>query len=180
MPHVRFTSKSKRLEGKTVKIKLRHVTADDAELLVNLFALSRGFDLDALGWDPSTQQQFFAQQVDAQRRSYEMRYPTSTDAIVLSDAVAVGRILVDRSGDEIVLVDLCLLPGARGRSIGAQLLADLQTEAARIGRKINLQVTTGNPAQRLYERLGFTVVADQGMYQAMEWVPVRVAMEATR
>ena len=163
-----------------MKIEMRQATADDAELLMSLFASSRGFDLDALGWDRASQQQFFAQQLDAQRRSYEIRYPTSTDAIVMSDGVAIGRILVDRSGDAIVLVDVCLVPVARGRGIGTQLLADLQTEAERLGRKVNLQVATGNPAQRVYERLGFTVVGENGMHHAMEWVAVPVAVGVMR
>ena len=52
-----------------------------------------------------------------------------------------------------------LLPGWRGRGIGARLLAAAVAEGDRIGlERIELEVFLGNgPAQRLYRRFGFIV-----------------------
>ena len=38
-------------------------------------------------------------------------------------------------------------------------------------KPVRLHVEPSNPARRLYERLGFTRIADQGLYWLMEWSP---------
>ena len=87
------------------------------------------------------------------------------DATLLS----VQRILIDHSGPEIVLVDVALLPAVRGRGIGTGLLEDLLAEAREAGRPVRLKVVLTNPARRLYERLGFVGLGDDGVYEQMEW-----------
>ncbi len=44
-------------------------------------------------------------------------------------------------------------------------------EAALIGKPVRIHVERNNPAMRLYERLGFQKVEDQGVYWLMEWLP---------
>jgi ribosomal protein S18 acetylase RimI-like enzyme len=51
-----------------------------------------------------------------------------------------------------------VLPGFRGRGIGAVLLKQLLTAAAVRYQAVSLSVWWENPAYRLYERLGFEVV----------------------
>lgn len=48
--------------------------------------------------------------------------------------------------------------GAAG--LGAACLTDLAEEADRSGRCLHLTVAAGNPARRLYERVGFTRVGE--------------------
>jgi hypothetical protein len=36
---------------------------------------------------------------------------------------------------------------------------------------LSIHVETFNPAKRLYERLGFVVAEDKGVYQLMTWSP---------
>jgi GNAT superfamily N-acetyltransferase len=50
----------------------------------------------------------------------------------------------------------------RGRGIGTALVRALLARAARAHAKVSLSVSTDNPAVRLYERLGFAVVARAG------------------
>ncbi len=53
--------------------------------------------------------------------------------------------------------DLAVVPEARGRGVGAALLAGVEAEArARGCGKITLEVRDDNPADRLYRRSGFT------------------------
>ncbi|MCP4663054.1 MAG: GNAT family N-acetyltransferase [bacterium] len=47
----------------------------------------------------------------------------------------------------------------------------LLTEAEEAGKPVRIHVERFNPAMRLYERLGFTQVDDQGVYYLMEWSP---------
>ena len=49
----------------------------------------------------------------------------------------------------------------RGAGIGSRLMKDLEAEARRAGfPRISLSVSKGNPAARLYERLGYRYVSD--------------------
>jgi len=55
------------------------------------------------------------------------------------------------------LVKLMTRPSARGSGIGSALTLAAEAEAVRLGRTlIVLDTVAGNPAQRLYERLGYT------------------------
>jgi GNAT superfamily N-acetyltransferase len=66
---------------------------------------------------------------------------------------------------------LRLLAAYRQAGIGTAILQDLLAEAARAGMPFRLHVTKLNPARRLYERLGFTTLVDNGVYLFMEWSP---------
>jgi ribosomal protein S18 acetylase RimI-like enzyme len=63
-----------------------------------------------------------------------------------------------------VIVDVALLPAHRGRGIGTALLTPILDEAERTGRAVSIHVARENPARRLYDRLGFVQVADQGVH----------------
>jgi ribosomal protein S18 acetylase RimI-like enzyme len=69
------------------------------------------------------------------------------------------------------VVDISLLPECRGRGIGTALLEAVIAEASGAGKFVALSVEKLNPALRLYRRLGFRKVDDQGVYWSMEWRP---------
>ncbi len=77
---------------------------------------------------------------------------------------------VDRRPGDIRIVDIALLPEFRGEGVGGRLLAQLMDEAAASGRKLSIHVEIHNRAAELYDRLGFAVVAEHGIYRRMEWV----------
>lgn len=57
---------------------------------------------------------------------------------------------------------LAVLPEYRGRGIGTHLLAHLIRSVEGVYENISLSVTVGNPALRLYQRLGFEVCGGEG------------------
>lgn len=123
----------------------------------------------------STQQEMLLRmQFNAQRQHYELAYEALEHSIILVGNRPRGRIMVFRSEREFVLVDVALLPDARGMGIGTALIADLLTEAERAGKPVSLHVAKDNRARRLYERLGFEIREDTGMYFKMESRPQRV------
>ena len=83
----------------------------------------------------------------------------------------VGRLSVDRAGHPWYLVDLAVLPSARGRGLASELLARLQMEASAAGAAIELHVAADNPALRLYLRNDFVTVATEGPDLRMRWAP---------
>ena len=72
---------------------------------------------------------------------------------------------------EIRVVDVALVPEARGRGIGTALLRDLLAEGERTGRTVSIHVERFNRALRLYRRLGFREIEENGPYFLMEWRP---------
>lgn len=121
-------------------------------------------------WSPEQKAAFLAQQFAAQTSHYARQYPgMSADVVVLAGEPA-GRLLVARSDDEILVVDISLLPAFRGRGVGTALLRGLLDEAA-AGRRLCVHVEMDNPARRLYERLGFRPVSEHGIHVLLERTP---------
>jgi ribosomal protein S18 acetylase RimI-like enzyme len=50
-------------------------------------------------------------------------------------------------------------------------MQDILSEAAAEGKKVQIHVERTNPALRLYERLEFRILEDQGIHFLMEWSP---------
>jgi len=69
------------------------------------------------------------------------------------------------------LIDIALLPEHRGQGVGGELMGDLLAEGEEKGLPVTIHVERFNPALRLYERLGFRHVEEQGPYYLMEWRP---------
>ena len=110
-------------------------------------------------------------QCTAQDSQYRQHYPTAVYDVIESGGKPVGRLYVDRWKREIRIMDIAILPEHRGKGIGTQLLLDLQREAAGVRKSLSIHVERFNPALRLYERLGFHVLEDKGVYFLMEWTP---------
>jgi ribosomal protein S18 acetylase RimI-like enzyme len=85
----------------------------------------------------------------------------------------VGRLYLHRRQDEIRIIDIALLTEHRGKGIGSLLMLDILEEATQAALPVRIHVERNNPALRLYQRLGFRAIADQGVYWLMEWHPDR-------
>ena len=59
----------------------------------------------------------------------------------------------------------------RGGGIGTRLLHELLDEADAAGTSVTIHVERLNPALRLYERLGFSLAEDKGVYLFLERLP---------
>jgi len=150
-------------------LALRLEEAEDGPFLRELYALTRAEEMAALPWDRAHKDAFLRMQFEAQTLHYHRAYPEAAFQIVLVNGCPAGRLYVHRGDDEIGLIDISLLPEYRRRGIGSELLRALLTEARRLGRRMTLHVERRNPALRLYERLGFRQLADEGLYLLMEW-----------
>jgi len=147
----------------------RPAAADDADFLFRVYASTRAEELTAFGWPAAMQESFLRMQFHARRQSYEMTYPEAAQTILLCDGTAAGAAIVWRSKDEIRLVDIALLPEHRNRGLGRTWIEGLIGEARKAARPLRLSVLRGNPAARLYERLGFTArPSGDSMYIEME------------
>lgn len=155
-------------------VALRPVTSADEPFLLGLYAETRpGFSLLAL--DGPARDALMQMQYTAQTRSYAAAHPQGTCDLILVDGAPAGRLYVDRDGPDVVLVDISLLADQRGRGVGTRLLGELIAEARERGCRVRLHVARGNPALRLYQRVGFSVVAQDEVNLAMECDPAPTA-----
>ncbi len=155
------------LEG----VRLRACRPDDEDFLYRLYASTRTDILALVDWDDAEKESFLRMQFEFQRAGYAAARPNARFETIEHRGRPIGRLVVDRRDDEIHLVDIALLPAARGRGIGGALIVELCREGARGGRPVRLRVERTNPALGLYRRLGFVEVGDDNVYALMEWAP---------
>lgn len=144
--------------------------ADDAFLL-ELYASTRAAELALTDWTTDQKEAFVASQFAAQRAYYRGKFPEASFDVIERGGSAVGRLYVDRSGGELRIVDIALVPAHRGQGLGRALIEWLQQDAATRAQRIVIHVEANNPARRLYDRLGFVPVRDVFPYVMMAWVP---------
>lgn len=154
-------------------ITLRPAAADDAELLFRIYAATRAEELSPVPWTADEKEAFLRAQFEAQAGDWAERFPEASFDVILAGGEPVGRLYVDRRDDEIRLVDIALLPEHRRRGIGSHLLRRILSEADAAGLPVRIHVERQNPAMGLYRRLGFTDLADRGVYVLMERRPGR-------
>ena len=152
-------------------ITLRPVQPDDEAFLFDLYAGTRREEMAAWGLDEVMLAQILRMQFAGQQGAYRVHFPKADHHIILRHERPIGRLLVDRTGAEMLLVDVALVAEARGSGIGTRLLRALQAEAVEKGVPLRLKVVLTNPARRLYQRLGFVGLDDDGVYEQMEWRP---------
>jgi len=110
------------------------------------------------------------QQFSAMRTYYAEALPETLYVILEHAGLPVGYEAV-RETDVLHLVDLALLPDYQNHGIGADRVRRLQARAAASGLELTLNVEIFNPAMRLYDRLGFEVIENSGIYHLMRWRP---------
>ena len=152
-------------------LALRPVVPEDEQFLYELYRSTRADEMAAWGWDAAQQDGFLRMQFRAQQLGYEAEEGQNETKIILFEDKPVGRLIVARTDDEILLVDIALLTEYRSNGIGTVFIKDLFDEATRAGKPVRLHVLKNNRAMRLYERLGFKTTGESGMHFQMEWNP---------
>jgi ribosomal protein S18 acetylase RimI-like enzyme len=133
-----------------------------------VYASTRTEELAPLAWTEGEKAAFLRMQFAAQHRYYRESYTSSRFDVVLVDGRPAGRLYVARWPEEIRVIDVALLPEFRRRGVGTALLRMLLDEGAERGLPVRIHVERQNPALALYERLGFRLLEDRGVYLFLE------------
>jgi ribosomal protein S18 acetylase RimI-like enzyme len=152
-------------------VGLRSVCPDDDAFIFGVYASTRARELQLTGWDSAQQNTFLQMQFQAQKDSYRLQFPNADHWVIQCDETAVGRMILDRTGLELLLIDIALLPEFRNLRIGSLLMAGILEEAARAGKAVRLHVEVFNSALLWYRRLGFSAVREDAVYVEMLWKP---------
>ena len=152
------------------RLELRPERADDRDFRFHLFCRSRLPEWEMVQLDPPLREQLMKQQFHAQTVSYEQWFPRARFDIIELDGECIGRIVVDRPGDQIYIVNQAIVPERRNQGLGTSIMQFLMAEAAAAGLPVRLKVADNNdPSLRLYLRLGFAPIETVPAYIDMEW-----------
>ena len=148
-------------------IAYRDERDDDLPFLRALYLSTRAEEVAQTGWPIAAQHAFLNQQFDFQRAHYRAHYPAEW-LVIERAGEALGRLYLERAAGDFRVIDISLIPAARGTGIGGAILSDVIAEAGAAAAKVSIHVEHVNPARRLYDRLGFVAVAEEGPYIRME------------
>ena len=151
------------------EITLRDVVPDDEPFLRRLYRSTREDELRIFGWSIEQENLFVDMQYRAQSQTYSQAYPNALHQIVMLGDAPIGRLFTSEDESTLLLVDISLLTEHRNKGIGEHLMRGLLSRARSTNKPVRLQVRKVNRAQTLYERLGFHVTADHGVYNEMVW-----------
>lgn len=144
----------------------------DLPFLRLLYASTRADEMALSGWPQEQVEAFLLQQFEAQHAHYQEHFPGADFALIVStDGSSIGRLYLEERADEFRVIDIALLPEARGQGIGGHIMREILDRAFAAGKAVRIHVEQYNPAMKLYLRLGFRMVEEQGVYHLMEAVP---------
>jgi ribosomal protein S18 acetylase RimI-like enzyme len=145
---------------------LRTADINNETFLADLFYDVRSVEFSGSGMSEMQLKPLFAMQYNAQKQSYNAQFPDAENSIIKLNGEKIGRLLVARNGKNTHLIDIAVLHNFRGQGVGSFLLEKLKAEAESVSLSV---FKTNFGAVRLYEKHGFAVTKDDGMYLEMEW-----------
>ncbi|MFI8323412.1 GNAT family N-acetyltransferase [Streptomyces sp. NPDC085529] len=134
--------------------RLRPGRAEDVEAVAELRAVVLRADLERLG------------RYDERRVRQRLRDGFSaayTSVIETPGVPLAGCVTLRPEGDGLCLEHFYLAPALQGRGLGTAVLRHLLDRADAAAAPVRLSVLRGSAARRLYERMGFTREAEDGV-----------------
>ena len=152
------------------ELTLRPERDDDQAFRYQLFCQSRPPEWDMVQIDPQVREALMRHQFEAQTKGYLTQFPKARFDIIELGGERIGRIVVDRPGNELHIVDQAIVPHMRSKGLGTTMMRVLMDEAASANIPVRLTVaSTNDPSLRLYLRLGFVETNAIPMYVEMLW-----------
>lgn len=105
----------------------------------------------------------------AQQKLVEQAVGHAGTSILQAEKADAGWLQVEETGHAVQLRHLYLAAEMRNRGLGTAFLAWMKERADRKRKDLVLEVMTNNPAQRLYERLGFKPLTTAGNKVTMRY-----------
>lgn len=153
------------------QITFRPITPHDEPFLCRLYASTRDNELAPVPWSQAEKDAFLTMQFNAQHTYYQEQFKQASFDLILLDGKPIGRLYLDRRQDEFRIIDIALLTEYRRQGIGSYLLQKVLDDANTAVLPVRIHVEHNNPALKLYHRLGFHQIGDEGVYLLMERTP---------
>ena len=123
-------------------------------------------------WTNEQKKAFLHSQFKAQHTYYLKNYTGAHFWVIKFNDEPIGRLYLHTAYQEssMRIIDISLLPSWRNKGIGRGILADIMEHAASNERSVTIHVESFNPAMKLYQKLGFSLVSKtNGVYHLLEW-----------
>jgi ribosomal protein S18 acetylase RimI-like enzyme len=141
-------------------LTFRAAQASDMAFLLNLRADTMNVHLAAV-----------AGAIDQQAHVAHILFHFDAAQIVSIKQQAVALLKAYSDEQQWHLVQVQVAPDYQGKGLGSQLVKKIMHQAGTEQKKVSLRVLTFNPAKALYERLGFTVIAQTDIDYEMIFDP---------
>jgi ribosomal protein S18 acetylase RimI-like enzyme len=152
-------------------IELRLQQKKDDAFIEAVYRSTREVELNLTNWPEEQKKAFVMMQSMAQLAEYKTKYPDAAYQVIIYKKKDAGRFYTWENENEIRLIDITLLPAFRGKGIASFLVGELIKKSEKGRKKISLHVDPANPALRLYLRLGFVHIKNNGRHHYMERKP---------
>jgi N-acetylglutamate synthase-like GNAT family acetyltransferase len=153
------------------EISLRDTSPEDEEFLLQVYYSTRADEMDLVPWTDEQKAGFVRMQFNAQHAHYHQSFPAADYKIVLRHEEPVGRLYVHRDAVSLQILDVTIVPAHRNEGIGSGLIQQLVAEATRESKVVRIHVESFNPSQSLFQRLGFSMIEENGFNHLLEWRP---------
>jgi GNAT superfamily N-acetyltransferase len=135
-----------------------------------LFASNRAAEMALMPISLRDKEFLLQVQFRSMNETYRHNFPAARYDIIELDRWPIGRIVSEVQADCVYFIDFALLPQAQGLGIGTTVLAAALEEPRQLKLAARLRAFAHNfAAQRLYDRLGFTVIAEEPPQLILEW-----------
>jgi ribosomal protein S18 acetylase RimI-like enzyme len=152
-------------------IRLRPIEASDEGFLFDVYASTRADEMAQVDWNTAQKETFLRMQFESQHNYYTENYPGAKFQVILYEGQPAGRLYLHHRIGEIRIMEIALLPEFRSRGIGTTLIRKILTDARSLSLPVTIHVERFNPALALYQRLGFHLKEDKGVYLLLECIP---------
>jgi ribosomal protein S18 acetylase RimI-like enzyme len=133
-------------------------------------------DLDFLWWLHRATMRRYVEQTwswddESQERRFRHKFEPERIQIVLHRGSPIGALSIEDGCSRVFLSTIEIAPEYQRRGIGTYLIRRLGGKADAVNVPLELQVLKVNPAKRLYERLGLTVIGETDTHYLMRRSP---------
>lgn len=154
-------------------LHMRPARDDDKAFIASLYRSTR-HDLRLADAEQDYIETLIDMQHHAQTVGYGEKFPNAMYFIVEKHNEKVGRVVVDFGPNEIRIVDIALLPAARGHGFGKGIVQSLQAASASTRVPLLLVVERLNVgARQLYAGLGFQLAERDDLHDLLIWYPTQ-------
>ena len=150
---------------------IRLATIQDQAFIKSLFNSTRQF-LDLADAETDYLDMVKSHQQQLQEESYGQQSPDAMTFIIDKQGTLVGKLILDFGRNIVHILDIALIPQARGKGYGKAIIQAVQHVAMKQSLPLGLSVDIRNcTARRLYASLGFQLAEHHDWYQFLLWYP---------
>lgn len=142
---------------------------NDDQFVFDLFLEHKAEELIANTWPNEIKLRLIGMQFTAFEKSIASEYVNLEDKIVVIGSIPIGRMILNRGLSEINLLYISILRKYQGKGYGKKILNSLIEQSDNQKKTLTLNVSTENPAFKLYQNIGFRVTKEDATKYTMTY-----------